>query len=88
MQDADGDGVVVLNIRRCLVVTTAGSYGQTQRRSGHAGEKTLRERIAHSVQNTENSPVGDRRKVRINSIPLSYQNEPNKWVTQKTSAIR
>jgi hypothetical protein len=87
MQDANSDLVVVLNVRGCLVVPTAGSYGQTKRSGGHASKKTLRERSAHSVQNTENSPVGDRRKVRINSTSLSYPIERNQWVTQKTSAI-
>jgi hypothetical protein len=81
MQDANSDLVVVLNVRGCLVVPTAGSYGQTKRSGGHASKKTLRERSAHSVQNTENSPVGDRRKVRINSTSLSYQIERNEWVT-------
>jgi hypothetical protein len=87
MQDANSDLVVVLNVRGCLVVPTAGSYGQTKRSGGHASKKTLRERSAHSVQNTENSPVGDRRKVRINSTSLSYQIERNEWVTQKPSDI-
>jgi hypothetical protein len=86
MQDANSDLVVVLNVRGCLVVPTAGSYSQTKRSGGHASKKTLRERSAHSVQNTENSPDGDRRKVRINSTCFSYQIKQNEWTTQKKSA--
>ena len=83
MQDANSDLVVVLNVRGGLVVPTASSYGQPKRSSCHSGKKTLRERSAHYSPKHGNSPVGDRRKVRINSTSFWYQKELTEWGTQK-----